>query len=142
MGKARVIQQTAEGRDADGALADVLMAIQMRAARSLSVIHMPHADALASEQVFNLTHRRLIPFGADDIVAGHVSVAGIETGRNRRNRAQAGNELRHLLQRSAQRELGAGGVLDQEGEGGPAPRVARPARARWNRPPAADPPPG
>ena len=99
--KARVVEQTAERRDADGAFADVLMPVKMGAARCFGIVHMPYPDGFESEQLLDLAHGGFIPLRADDVVTRDVGVAGVEASGNRGDRPQAVNELGHLLQRGA-----------------------------------------
>ena len=53
---------------------------------------------------------------ADDVVSRHVSVTGIDAGRDGNHVAKPFQHFGDLFKTSAQRIFRAGGVLDQDGE--------------------------
>ena len=85
---------------------------------------MPHADSIEADRGFDLNHGVFVAVGGDDVVAGDMGVAGIETDRHRRVGAQKPHEFGDLVEAAAERKLGAGGVFDEDGEAGALPGKA------------------
>ena len=82
---------------------------------------MPDAHRVEADRGLDLDHGAFVAFLGDDVVAGHVGVAGVEAHGYRRMPAQEPDQLGHLVEAAAQGTLGAGGVLDEEGEAGALP---------------------
>ena len=94
----------------------MLMPVQPRAARGLGVIAVPYANVGEADGGIELGQCISQPGFADDIVARHVNVASINARRHRQQAAQAFQNLRHVLERAAQRMFGTGGVFDEHGQ--------------------------
>ena len=122
MGEANVVEQAAEGLYAHGSLADMLMAVELRAALGFGVVHVPDADGFKTDRCSNLADGFFVALGGDQVVAGYVGVAGIEADVNRSGGAETVDKLGYLLEAAAERELGTGCVLDQDVEAGRLPR--------------------
>jgi len=67
-----------ERLDSHGALADMLVPVELGAALGLGVVHVPDAHRIEPYRCRDLLHRLRIAFGADQVVAGHVGVAGVQ----------------------------------------------------------------
>src|SRR5215472_5817785 len=77
-GKARIIEQGAEGFYPDGSLPDMLMTIEFRSARSLRVVTVPNFDAAEADGRFQVLQGLAEALFRDDVVSGDVCVAGID----------------------------------------------------------------
>src|SRR6185312_12973029 len=117
-----VVKQCSERLDADGSLPDVLMPVQLRAARGFGVITVPHSNIVQTDGGGGLRDGLLVAFRSDDVIAGDVNVAGIQTDRDRRVVAQQCHEFGDLLKAAAEGEFGTGGVLNQDAKRGGLPR--------------------
>src|ERR1017187_3076591 len=78
--QALVIEQATEGFQPDGPLADILVAIQVRAALGLGVVAMPHVHVAQSDGAFQLIEGSVVAVLADEVVSGDVRVAGVDAG--------------------------------------------------------------
>src|ERR1017187_9492245 len=78
--QALVIEQATEGFQPDGSLADILVAIQVRAALGLGVVAMPHVHVAQSDGAFQLIEGSVVAVLADEVVSGDVRVAGVDAG--------------------------------------------------------------
>src|ERR1019366_8110364 len=76
--QALVIEQATEGLQPDGSLANILMAIQVRAALGRGVIAMPHVHIAQSYGALQLIERFVKTVLAHDVVPGDVSVTGVD----------------------------------------------------------------
>src|ERR1017187_3016119 len=70
--QALVIEQATEGLQADGSLANILVAIELRAALGLGVVAMPHVHVAQSDGALHLIERVVVSTSADDVVPGDV----------------------------------------------------------------------
>ena len=75
-----VIEQTAEGFQADASLPDVLMAVELRSARGFCVVAMPDVNVLEPDGAIKLVERVVEPGLADDVIPRDVGVARVDTG--------------------------------------------------------------
>ena len=116
VGEAGIVEETAEGREAEGALADVLMAIEMGTAGGLRVVHVPDADIGEPDRAINEGESGFVAVVRDEVVAGDVAMASIEAGADGDHGAEAVEELGDLLEAAAEGELGAGSVFDEDAE--------------------------
>src|ERR1019366_1846396 len=114
--QALVIEQATEGLQPDGSLANILVAIELRAALGLGVVAMPHVHVAQSDGALQLIERVVVSTSADDVVPGDVSVAGVDAGPARHEVAQQVQQLCNLLEVTAQRELRSCGVLNQDAQ--------------------------
>src|ERR1700691_1988742 len=78
MRKSLVVQQSPERLNAHGSLADVLVPVELGAARSFGVVAVPHANSLEPHRLSNLLHGLCVAFVADHVVAGDSVVARAE----------------------------------------------------------------
>src|ERR1017187_4239732 len=78
--QALVIEQATEGFQPDGSLADILVAVQVRAALGLGVVAMPHVHIAQSDGAFQLIEGFVVAVLADEVVSGDVRVAGVDAG--------------------------------------------------------------
>src|SRR6266704_3478349 len=74
---------------------------------------MPDGDILYSHGFVELLHRGFISCVAHDVVSRNVGMARIDASSHRNVFPQGLDKLRYLLEASAQRELGSGGVFDE-----------------------------
>src|SRR4051812_12134787 len=74
----RIVEQTSEGIESDLALADMLMTIKLGAAISFGIIAMPDRHVLYADGFVQLFERVREAGFADNVIAGDVSVAGID----------------------------------------------------------------
>src|SRR5579872_586725 len=116
MGGAWIVEQSAECIQADASFADMLMPVELRAACSLGVVTVPNQDVFQANRVLEILHRVLIAFRRNDLVSGNVGVAGVDAGRNWQDGMKSTDQLSYLFERTAQRILGAGCVLDKDFE--------------------------
>jgi len=105
-----------KGFDADGALADLLMAVEFGAAGGLGVVHVPDADGFKADSGRSLAHGFLVALGRDQIVTGDVGVAGVQADAHGRAGLEPLNQLGDLLEAAAEGELRAGGVFNEDVE--------------------------
>src|SRR4051812_37119496 len=89
------------------------MAIKLRSTSGLGVIAMPHLDLAYPDVRVQKLQIVKQPFLADDIVPGNMGVAGIDASRNWNYPLKPLKDFRDLLKAPPERELGSGGVLDQ-----------------------------
>lgn len=75
VGEAGVVQQAAEGWEADGSLSNVLVAVEAGAARSFGIVHVPDADGIETDGAANQSDGFLIAGLGDEVVSGDVAVA-------------------------------------------------------------------
>ena len=108
------MQQSAERLSADRAFADMLMPVQLRPKRSLRVVAVPYHNRVKADSLADQKHRFDVAVWRDDVVARDVDVAGIQANADRRARLQTLDQLGNLLELRAQRELRAGGVLNED----------------------------
>ncbi len=92
------------------------MPVELRAARLLRVVAMPHRDVSQSHRLVQVPHRCFVTFRADDVVSRHVRVARIDARCHRNDSVEVVQQLRYLLERTAERELRACRVLEQHCE--------------------------
>src|ERR1035441_4943492 len=99
---------------ADHSLPDLLMPVELRSPRRSGVIAVPDLDVIQPDGGIEMLQRHIEPFFADNVVSRCVRVAGVNA-RSHRNRApQTLQNLRHLLEAAAQRELRSSRVFDQD----------------------------
>src|SRR6185503_11529939 len=98
----------------DEALADVRVAVAVRAEPRQRVVHVQHAEPVEPDPVVDLLDEpiELVPVG--HVVAGHPEVAGVEADAEPRVRAEPVDDDRELVDRAPDRPAGAGGVLEAE----------------------------
>src|SRR5262249_44122401 len=77
-GKAPVVQQQAERREAEQSPADVLVAIEARAERRLRVVQMEGEHPAATDRRLALRHGAAIARRRAEIVSGHEQMTGVE----------------------------------------------------------------
>jgi hypothetical protein len=114
--QARMVQQPAEGFEADGSLPDMLMTIEFRSANRFGVVAMPDAHVLQSDGFIEVRQRLLDTFGRHDVVAGDVGVASVDAGSDRHEAAEAIEDFGYLFEAPAERIFGAGSIFDEDGE--------------------------
>src|SRR5580658_2600532 len=100
--EARIVEQAPERLKAHGSLPDMLVAIELRSARRLGVVTVPHAHGLEGHGRGNLLHSIGVALGAHQVVAGDPGVAGVKTNRNRRVMLQPRYQFRYLLKAAAE----------------------------------------
>ena len=135
VGEARIVEQALEGGQADGAPADVLVAVEAGSAGRFGVVHVPDADLGEADGAIDKRDGFLVAGVGDDVVSGDVAVAGVEAGADGDDRAEALQQFSDLFEAASQGELGSGGVLDEDAEvavigGMPSMAWAMPSAAR------------
>ena len=83
--KRGVVEQAPKGFAPDGAFADMLVAIELRAECRLGIVHVPDTDLVEADQLVDLRDGYFVAIGPDEIVAGDVGVTGIEADADGRN---------------------------------------------------------
>src|SRR5579862_2099045 len=114
----RIVEQPAKDLSANLPFSHVLVAVELGAAIALGIVAVPHVDVLQADGLIEVPHRLAHALGVDDVVAGDVRVAGVDTGPDGNDRAQQFEHLRNLLEAAAERVLCAGGVFDENGQVG------------------------
>ncbi len=100
--KRRSLSRRRKGSTPIVALANVLVAIQLRTASSFRVIAVPDAHGVEPHGGSDLVHSLLVPLGSDEVVAGNVGMAGIEADADRGVSAQQSHQLGYLLKTAAE----------------------------------------
>ncbi len=77
---------------------------------------MPDVNMLETYGFFDLPNGLFVSIWRDDVVSGHMRVTGIEARADGGYVAQAVHQFGDLLKIAAKRELGPGGVLNQNFE--------------------------
>ena len=116
--EAEIVEQDAEGFDADGSLPDVLVAVEFGSAGSFGVIAMDYFYIVQADGSVEMLQSLVNALFADDVVAGDVSVAGVDARGDGNDAAEAVDDFGNLLEAAAEREFGAGGVFDEDGKAG------------------------
>src|SRR5580704_14396639 len=116
MSEAWVVEQTAEGFDADGTFSDVLMAVELRSPRSLGVIAMDDFHMVQANGRIEMLQGLVETLLADDVIAGNVRVAGIDAGGDGDDATEAADNFVVLVEATTEREFGTGGILDEDGQ--------------------------
>src|SRR5437588_3103930 len=109
---ARIVQQALKRLQADPALSDVFMTIDPRGACRFGIVTMPHRDVSQTNRVLQILHRVFKPFARDNVIAGSMHMAGVDTCRYGNNRAKTFYQLCYLLKGATQRVLRACSILD------------------------------
>src|SRR6185437_12476264 len=112
----RILEQPPKRLLPDGSLPDVLVPVELRPARRLRVVAVPHAHRIESDRRLNLDHGLFVAFVAHYVVPSHVRMAGVQADGDRRMIAQQHHQLGHLVKAAAQRALRSGSVLNQDAE--------------------------
>ena len=115
---ARVIQEAAKRLQADASPANVLVTVETGGALGFGVVAMPDGNVAETDGGIEVVHRLPVSGEADEVVSGDVGVAGVDAGGDGHERTEEGEQLGNLLEAAAKRILGAGGVLNQDGEAG------------------------
>ncbi len=89
---------------------------------ALASFMLPDSDGLEAHRGRDLAHGFFVAFRSDEVVSSHVRVAGIKTDADRRPWLDASHYFGHLVKASAQGELGAGGVFNEDMKTGSLPR--------------------
>ncbi len=118
MGEAGVVEEALEGGGADGALADVLVAVEAGGEGGLGVVAVPDADGGEADGCADELHGLDVAVVGDDVVAGDVDVAGVEADGDGGAGLEGFDEFGDLFKLAAERELGSGGIFDEDAEGG------------------------
>src|SRR5919108_3892385 len=108
MRKSGVVQQPPERFQSDTSLPDVLVAVELRTARRLGVIAMPHANILESHGRVQVGESSLHSRRAHEVVAGNMNMAGVDAGSYGHHVAQKLEQFGNLLKAAAQGIFGAG----------------------------------
>ena len=116
--EAEIVEQDAEGFDADGSLPDVLVAIEFGSAGSFGIIAMNYFYIVQADSSVELLQSLINAPFADNVVSGDVSVAGVDARGYWNNTAEAVDDFGNLLKAATEREFGAGGVFDEDGKAG------------------------
>jgi len=117
VGEALVVEQTAEGLNADGSLPDVLVPVELGATRRFGVVAVPDADGIECDCCSDFGHGLRVALLGNDVVAGDVRVTSVEADGDRSVVAQQRDELGDLLEAATERELRAGRVLNKDVKG-------------------------
>jgi len=112
----RIIQQPPKRLNSNRAFAYVLVPVQLRSARGLCVIAMPHPDILQTDGSVELGQCFAKTLLGNNVISGNMRVAGVDASAHRNMPVQVLNDFRDLLEAAAQRELGPGGVFNQYGQ--------------------------
>jgi hypothetical protein len=118
VGEAEIVEQDAEGFDADSSLPDLLVAVEFRSAGGFGIVAVDYFYIVQADGGIEVLHGSIEALFADDVVAGDVSVAGVDAGCDWNNTAEAVDDFGDLLEAASERKLGACGVLDQNGKAG------------------------
>ena len=113
MGEVFIIEQSAEGFQPDGSLADVLMAIEFRSACGLGVIHVPHAHIRDADSRVDPVQRFSVSVAGHKVVSSNVAMAGVEASPYWCHWPQAVDELCHLFKTATKRKLRARCIFDK-----------------------------
>src|ERR1051326_7252953 len=111
--EARVVEDEAEGVDADFSLADVLMPVDARAERLLRVVEVERADLADAGVAVDLVDDALPSVARADVVAGGEDVAGVDADADALFVVDEGDDPPPLLQRAAEARALARGSLEQ-----------------------------
>ena len=116
VGQPRIIQKPPKALQANRSLPDVLVAIKFGTASAFGIVAMPDLHPLKPNSLVQVLQSLIEAGFADDVISGDVGVAGINARRGGNDPVQAVEDFRDLLKTSAERELGARGVLDENRE--------------------------
>src|SRR5579864_4122066 len=116
MGQAQIVKQTAECLFADHSLPDVLVAVELRSAGGSRVIAVPDFYAVETDGCIEMLQRLIETFFADYVVSGNMRVAGIDASADGDDSLQPLENFCDLFETAAEREFGAGCVLDPDGQ--------------------------
>src|SRR5215472_10465361 len=105
------------------------MAIEARRSCRFGIVAMPHRNVLQTDGVVQILHRVLISLRRDDVIACGVHVTGIHAPCHGNNRTETLYQFRDLLEGTAQRVFGPGGILNYTLK--PQPARSRPSVAFW-----------
>jgi hypothetical protein len=92
----------------------MLMPVQLRSARGLGIIAMPHVNIPQADGAMQLIQSVGKSFVAHNVVACNVGVAGIDTSSRGHELRQQVQQLGDLLEVAAEGKLRASSVLDQD----------------------------
>lgn len=114
---AGIAHEEAESVQADFALADVGVAVDGGAEIGDAIIDVPAEDAVGADRVFERGHHAVVV--ADDVVAGGEEMAAVETDADERREVRRGrfdplDDVRKLVEVTAEQVARAGGVLDED----------------------------
>src|SRR5579864_7179101 len=98
MRSARIVQEAPKWFQADAAFADMLMSIQPGSSRGLGVVAVPDWDMVQANRVLQVLHGVLVAFWRNDVISGHMGVAGVDASRHRQHGPETVHQLRHLLE--------------------------------------------
>ena len=99
--EAAVMQEPSERIRANGALANMLVTVELGAHGSFRIVAVPDAHGVKADGFADQLHRGVVPLGRHDVIARNVDVAGIETNGHRGAWLQTLHQLGDLLERAA-----------------------------------------
>ena len=137
--KPRIVQQPPKRLNADISLPDVFVPVELRSARRLGIVAVPHPHCIHAKRNISLRDRVRIAFSRNNVVSGNMRMAGIEAHAHRRVRLQPLHQFRHLLKVAAQRALRTGRVFNQDAEIRSLPRQSVHRRSQSTLPQASAP---
>ena len=80
------------------------------------VVAVPDLDPFQPDGLVQLLQRLVNASFADDVISGDVGMAGINAGGSGNNPVQTIEHFSDLFEAAAERELGPGGILDENGQ--------------------------
>jgi hypothetical protein len=83
---------------------------------SLGVVAVPDADGVKPNGCADELDGGGVAFVGDQVITGHVRVACIQADGNGGTDLEECHQFGDLLEAAAERELGAGGVFDEDGD--------------------------
>ncbi len=101
-GEAGVVEEHAEGFQADLSLTDVLVPVDTRAERLLRVVEVEGTDVIEADEALDLSRQPLVAVTGPDVVAGGKDVAGVDADADALAVVEAVEDRSELFDRAAE----------------------------------------
>src|SRR5207253_2300483 len=116
MSQPQIVEQNSKRLLADHSLPDMLVTVQLRSACGLGVVAVPDLHVIQADCGIKMLQGLIEAGLAHNVISGYMRMTGIDAGSDWNHSTQSIQNLRDLLETSSQRELRAGGILDENRE--------------------------